>query len=341
MPHVSRTRFEMLTNQVGKEPTGMYYDKTNDRCVGVDPSGNIVEIPVSMGSNQACGDFIRRNGSHWELMRMDGQDPVFINFLKQSAVAIHAKNTMAIVTAANAQQDFFHVNNNYFELAQGVGALGANTLLAAVGLTPGAGGWLLTLDNTATDSIEITRGIVHGSAQAYTTGTDSFFVRAAFLVGTLANITHLKVGFRNLAAYATASTQAECLAAYDDKAMFGINNNGGRLGRCTSLATVDAELNAAHAVVTAGDAIALEVSINAERLVVCKIGHATPATADYPGYEAARLAAIADLATDVTIEATAHTCTTGIVHVPSIIVGASGAGACDWRLMSFECSLNE
>lgn len=264
-----------------------------------------------------------------------------IDFTTEREVALFAKTTGAIKTAANAQQDFFRVGalQQYFELAQGVGALGANTLLAANGLTPSATGWLLTLDNTATDSLEITEGIVLGSAKSYVTGTSAAFrVRAALLVTTRANITHLGVGFRKLAAYETASTYAEWQAAYAEKAMIGIIDNAGTLGTETSKATpADVSTALAHAAAANADILAIEVNVSAGGVVTYRLATATPAGSTAAQMQAAVIAAYAALAVDAS--AVAFTFTAATVVVPSIIIGASGAGAPDVKLVNYLCGL--
>jgi hypothetical protein len=266
-------------------------------------------------------------------------DVTSIDFTQQREAAIFAKTTGAIKTAANAQQDFFYVGNppQYFELAQGVGALGANTLLAANGLTPSATGWLLTLDNTATDSLELTQGIVLGSAKSFLAGTSAAFqLKCAFLVGTRANITHLLAGFRKLGAYVTASTLVEAQTAYDDKAMIGISDNAGVLSTETSLATVDVHTALAHAAAADGDILAVQVLVSAAGVTTYKLATATPAGSTAAQTQAAVTAAYAALATD----ASAVAYTFGAVNVvPSIIIGASGASAPDVKLVNYFCGL--
>jgi hypothetical protein len=267
-------------------------------------------------------------------------DGAAIDFTTQREVPIFAKTTGAIKTAANAQQDFFWVGSprQYFELAQGVGALGANTLLAANGLTPGTQGWLLTLDDTATDSLEITQGIVLGSARSFVVGTSAAFtLKCAFLIGTRANITHLLMGFRKLGAYVTASTLVEAQTAYADKAMIGIKDNGGVLSTETSLANSDTSTALAHAAAANGDILALQILVSAAGVTTYKLATATPAGSTAAQVQAAVTAAYAALATDAS--AVGFTFANAEVLVPSIIIGASGAGAPDVRLVNYFCGL--
>ncbi len=263
-----------------------------------------------------------------------------LDFTTEREVAIFAKTTGAIKTAVNAQQDFFRVGSpqHYFELAQGVGATGANTLLAANGLTPSTSGWLLTLDNTATDSLEITQGIVLGSARSFVTGTSAAFtIKGAFLVTTRANITHFGFGFRKLAAYETANVYTEWQTAYDEKAMIGIKDNAGALSTETSKATVDASTALAHAAAANGDILALQVLVSGAGAVTYKLATATPAGSTAAQMQAAVTAAYAALAVDAS--AVAFTFTAATVVVPSIIIGASGAAAPDVKLVNYFCGL--
>jgi hypothetical protein len=262
----------------------------------------------------------------------------YVNFIKAPQVPIHAANTMAIVTAANSQQDFFTVNGFNFELSQGT----ANTELAATGLTPGTTGWLLPGDNTAADWMEMTRGITLGSAQSFVSGTDAFYLRCAFYIVTRANHTHLYMGFRTLTAYVDAKTNADHLLAYDDKVAIGISDNAGVLTRHVSLATTDTALNAAHAAAANGNIYAFEIGVAANRVATFKVGHATPAGTTAAQMEAGRVAAIADLATDATWAGTAFSVTTAVNFVPYIVWGmAGGAAISDTRLLSWDCGYTE
>jgi hypothetical protein len=307
-------------------------------------------------ASQATGDTIYKAtastlgrlaiGSPGQVLRVNGagtaptwsEDCTALDFTQQREAAIFAKTTGAIKTAVNAQQDFFWVGSpsQYFELAQGVGALGANTLLAANGLTPSTTGWLLTLDNTATDSLEITQGIVLGSARSFVAGTSAAFtLKCAFLVTTRANITHLMMGFRQLGAYVTASTYAEFATAYTDKAAIGIKDNAGTLSTETSLANVDVSTALAHAAAVNGDILALQILVSAAGVVTYKLATATPAGSTAAQTQAAVSAAYAALATDAS--AVAYTLGAGVVVVPSIVIGASGAAAPDVKLVNYFC----
>jgi hypothetical protein len=286
------------------------------------------------------------------MTRMDGITPATVSgfvtangttvdFTRAHEVGIFAKTTGAVKTAANAQQDFFYVHPNngstdyYFELAQGVGALGADTLLASNGLTASATGWLLTLDNTATDSLEITEGIVAGSAHSFLVGTDSAKCQAVFYIPTRANITHLGFGLRKMVAYETASTAAEWLAAYDDKAMIGVIA-AGAMRTYTSVGGADTSTTLAHAAAANADLLALEVDMTVGRAVTYKIGTSTPAGTTYAQFQTALNAALAALAADAS--AVAYSFTNALTVVPSIIIGASGTGTPDTTLVYYSCT---
>lgn len=381
--HISAGRYKRLTNAVDADSNGVYWDKTNSRMV-TSSGDTVYEAPLHIAS-QAQGDILIRGASTWERLGSsrgdmlirgasnwgvtsaktlgaqlvgDGTDVVVgkaatlrsvdeyrknrmsINFLKQPQVPIFKKLTMAIVTAA-AEEDFFWIGPHYFEISQPT----ANIELAATGLTPGAGGWLLPGDNAAADYIEITRGIVAGSAQSFTTGTDAFYSRAVFLITTRANHTHLYTGFRPLGAYADTKTNADHLAAYsgagDDKFAIGISTNAGVLTRHVTKAGADTATNATHAAIANATAVALEITCTAALSCTYKIGHddATGHTA-YADLEVDRLAAIADLTADASW--TASTVTTAITVVPYIAYGmAGGTAISDTRLMSWEVSYTE
>lgn len=264
---------------------------------------------------------------------------VSVDFTEEPSTPIMAKTTNAVVTAVNAQQDYFWVGNkNYFELAQGVGAIGANTLLAANGLTPAANGWLLTLDNAATDSLEITNGIILGTALSFSPQNGAFFMRAGIIVPTVANVTHLVVGFRELGAYATASTAAEMKTAYDEKAVVGLIDNAGAIGTWTSKDGVDVgPTSFAASAAVAADLYLFEVNVSAAGAVTYRIGKATPS--------GATAAAVATARSSITLAADANAVAASFnatdVFVPTLVVGASGAGACDGRLVYWEAGYQD
>ena len=320
-------------------------------------AGALTVTDVTVGSD-AAGDLLYKSsatalarlakGTAGQVLRMNAgatapswDDAVTaLDFTTEREVALFAKTTGAIKTAANAQQDFFWVGNppQYFELAQGVGALGANTLLAANGLTPSSTGWLLTLDDTATDSLELTQGIVLGSARSFVIGTSAAFtLKCAFLITTRANITHLSMGFRELGAYVTASTYTEMKTAYPEKAFIGIADNAGALRTDTSLANSDVSTALAASAAANGDILALQVLVSAAGAVTYKLAKATPAGSTAAQMQAAVAAAYAALAADA--NAVALTLTSAGVVVPSVIIGASGAGAPDVKLVNYFCGL--
>lgn len=321
----------------------LFVGNSSGVAAAVAPTGDVTinsSGVTALGSSKVTAAMILADAVEADLVTSLDAHTV-VDFTKAKEVAYFAKTTGDILTAVNAQQDFFYVPSStyprYFELTQGVGSTGANTLLAANGLTPAATGWLLILDNTATDSLEITEGITLGSARSYTAGTSAAFqMKCAFLVGTRANITHLGMGFRKLGAYVTANTAAEWATAYDDKAMIGITDNAGALETDTSLATVDVETALAHSAAADGDILALQVLVSGAGVVTYKIGTATPAGATAAQTRTAVTTAYAALAADANAEAY----TFGAVEViPSIIIAASGASAPDVRIVDYNVGL--
>jgi hypothetical protein len=117
--------------------------------------------------------------------------------------------------------------------------------------------------------------------------------------------------------------------------MIGIKDNAGALETDTSKATVDVETALAHAAAANSDILALQVNMSAAGAVTYKLGHATPAGTSYAQMQAGLTAAIADLAVDAS--AVAFSFTAATVLVPSIIIGASAAGAPDVNIVYYDC----
>ena len=263
----------------------------------------------------------------------------YVDFTKAPASSWFAKATNAVPTAVNAQQDLTRIEDafgcNYFELAQGVGALGANTLLTTAGFTPASNGWLVCCDNAATDSIEITQGIVSGPALSFVTGTDpAFYMRGAIIVGHKAYTTNTTFGFRKLVAYETASTEAESLAAYDDKAFIGLLANAGAYKTQTSKAATDLSTTLARTALTDGNLLLAEIKVDGAGVVTYRLAETTPAGTTNAQIQTALAAARTALAADA--NAVAFTFTAGIEVVPSFIFASAGAGATDTRLVAWE-----
>lgn len=240
----------------------------------------------------------------------------YIDFVNEPYVACFNK-TGPVATAADNQEDFFVLprSGEYFEYIQ----TGASTAIYFLKQTDGS--LRLPLDNTDGDALEITQGILSGSAKSFTVGTDQpFFIRACFKVTTVADIDVLQVGFRKLAAYADITTPAT-LNAYTDAAWAGINTNAGALSTNTELN--NGGLTATALAKTAlGDAeyVALEVNVSAAGAVTYKVGTSATSAA----------LAIADLAADA--NAVAFTFDDAEVLVPSIVAVATGNSApeVDW-----------
>jgi hypothetical protein len=239
----------------------------------------------------------------------------YVDFTTEQQVPVFAKTTGAVRTAADNQEDYFRVNDTYFELIQ----TGANTLLASTGFTPSATGWKIPLDNTDGDGMEITQGIVTGvpTPMKFVTGTDAFFIKVKMEVTTLANIDALGVGFRNILAYADITTPATLASVYDDKFYLGVNDNAGAVVGIESLAGSDTTTTATNTPIVSGTAFTFEVRVASDLTVT----------------------ALVDGTEDVLISAASPVVTTAITMVPSIVVVATGAGATNVELVEYECGL--
>lgn len=241
----------------------------------------------------------------------------YVDFTQEQEVPIFAKTTHAVVTAADNQEDFFRINNDYFEMIQ----TGANALAASNGFTPSTSGWLVPLDNTDADGVEITQGILAGvcTPMKFVTGTDAFFIEVTAEVTTLANIDVFGVGFRNLAAYVDITTPATLASAYDDKVVMAVNTNAGAVVGIQSKAGTDTTTTATSTPIVTGTAFKWKVVVNSDLSVQYYL----------------------DGTEDVLLAAAAHTVTTAITMVPYIAVVATGAGATSVEIKTYECGILE
>jgi hypothetical protein len=251
----------------------------------------------------------------------------YVDFTQEPEVGIFAKNTHAVVTGADNQEDFFWVGGRkYFELIQ----TGQNDQLPLTGFTPAATGWLVPIDAAGNDGIEITRGIISGSAQSFIVGTDDpFFIRVGGYVGTIANHQHIMAGFRLLAAYEDAATDAQVLTAYNEKAVLGAYSDGGA-GTVTAVyskATVNSTVAATHAAYADATWWCVECKVGATGAVTWRIGTSLVSYAD----------AKAALAADTLLTATAFSFTDAVELVPTIILSSNGTAISDVSLIEFEC----
>jgi hypothetical protein len=249
---------------------------------------------------------------------------VYIDFTKEPNVPLFAKTTGALASAVNDQEDYFLVGGkHYFEVCQNL----ASTALAA-GFQAGATGWLVPTDGAA-EGLEITRGILTGSASKFVVGTSpAFYVRCTYKTATIANNLLFAVGFRKLGAYDAAfATAANAYTDYDDQAFIGTIDASGTCYTFTSKATTDAQTALAHAVVAASTWCQLEVKVSATGAVTYRIGTSL----------VSQVAAEAALAADAS--AVAFTMTSAIEVVPCIKAIGTVGGAGDHRLLKFECGL--
>jgi len=238
----------------------------------------------------------------------------YVDFTKEKQVPLHAKTTMAIATAANDQEDFFRIGNNYFELHQST----ANTLLAANGFAPAATGWLVPCDQ-ATEGIQITQGMVAGVAtpMKFVVGTDAFFIKVKAVVTTLANYASFAVGFRELGAYVTWDNAAEAITSYDEKIIIKSVVTSGITSYTQSLATVDSSATMTGTPIVTATAFTWEVRVDSAGLCTAYV----------------------DGVADTIFNAAALTITDTSVMIPHVGMCGNATGASNVQLVTYECGL--
>lgn len=236
----------------------------------------------------------------------------YVDFTSAQSVPLFAKTTHAIATPADNQEDYFHIDGNYFELIQ----TGQNDVIPD--FVKSATGWVVPLD-TATDGIEITQGMAAGVAtpMQFVVGTDAFFIKVKAEVTTLANIAHFGVGFRVLAAYANIGTAAEAITAYDDKIMVKAVVTSGITSYTHSVGAVDTSKTITGSPIVTGTAVTWEVRVDADGLCT----------------------ALVDGTADTIFNADALSLTSALVMVPSISAAGNATGASSIELVTYECGL--
>lgn len=264
-------------------------------------------------------------------------DHTSVDFTKEPWVPMFAKTTLAIWTEADTQEDFFRTSltGRYFEFFQD----GANFVDANL-FTPTSYGWVMPGPDATDMGWQLTEGIVLGHARAYTTGTDAFYMRAAFYISQRDEFTELMVGFRKLGAYAVADDATELATAYDDKVIYGIEGAAGVLNRYTSKATVDVGPTACtHAAAANNDILAIEVRVSAGGVATVKFGTATPGGTTAAQIQSGVASAYLGLASDALCNA-AFTMTGGISVVPTIFfASANGTAANANSLVNYYAGL--
>jgi hypothetical protein len=236
----------------------------------------------------------------------------YVDFRDEEGVPLFAKTTNAIATAVDTQEDYMRVNGQYFEHIQ----TGAN---AALQYVTSSAGWKLPLDNTDGDGIEITQGMLASrTPMKFTAGTDAFFIRVKAVVTTLANIDCFWVGFRELGSYVAITTPATMASVYDEKAIICVNTNAGAVKSITSIGGSDVTTTATNTPIVTATEFDWAVYVAKSGAVTYKISGAADAL----------LAA----ATQVTF-------TANDVFVPTVGCVATGAGAPNVVLVSYECGL--
>ena len=365
--HVSRTRYEALTIKIGKDPIGAYWDKTNNRMVGVDSAGTVYEVPLQIAS-QARGDIISRGANTWDRMAAgtsgsflvgNGTDVtstaptaslVFnaletgrnsmqsdhtrINFLKEGWQPIFAKTTRAVVTEIDTQEDFFHTRNgNYFEYFQD-----GTVATSVTGWSPSTAGWVFPGDDEADTGWQLTEGILLGPARSFVVGTDAFYIQVAFYLPKIDQHAEIFAGFRVLEGYAVADDATELKTAYNRKALIGIEGAAAALVGYTS---IDAGTDVGPTTCTGtdpvdGDVIVLKLAVSAAGVTTMSYGKAAAAGATYAQITAALATAEAALASDALCNAVAVTLNAATVVVPTIMfASANGTGANTSTIVSY------
>jgi len=192
-----------------------------------------------------------------------------------------------------------------------------------------ATGWTIPLDATDAEGIEITTGALADLGElAFVCGTDAFFIEAAVKVTTLANIDHLKVGFRKQGAYGAASAEIDDITTYADHCCLEIRDAAGALGCRTDVANAGSTAtNATHAAISSADFLVFRIDVDADGLATFQLGSGTTLAL-----------AKADLATDAAIAAVSYTFG-AVTVVPCIIVGATVAGAANVQLCELHCGV--
>lgn len=237
----------------------------------------------------------------------------YVDFTTEKPVPLFAKTTHAIATPADNQEDYFRVNDSYFELIQ----TGQNDVIP--NFVAAADGWTIPLD-TATDGVEITQGMMAGVAtpMKFVVGTDAFFLKVKFEITTLANFAHFGVGLRELAAYANIGSAAEAITAYDEKAMIKAVVTTGATSYTNSLAGADDSNPITGTPIATGVAVEWGIAVDSDG--VC--------TATVDGVD------------DVLYNALGFTFAAGTVLVPSVSAAGNATGASSIQLVTYECGLS-
>lgn len=247
----------------------------------------------------------------------------YFDFTKENRVPINSA-AGAVAAASNTQVDHCWVGGTrQLEWYQS-GASGFATPTIA------ATGWCMPCAKVA-GGIQITQGVLHSQANAFTVGTDpAFYTKLRMTVGTIAEHVGYAVGFRTIGTagaavtYVAATNEATLLAAYDDKALVGIFANAGATKSVTSIGGSDVTTAATLAAVAATNEYTAQVNVSAAGVVTFKVASAVAGTEP-------------TLAADVALSVPAFTFASGTIVVPTIaIVNANNAAANDDIIKSWE-----
>jgi hypothetical protein len=241
----------------------------------------------------------------------------YVDFTQAPGSPLFAQTTNAIATAADNQVDYCYVNGQYFEHIQ----TGANTALQYV---TSADGWLIPLDGTDGDGVEITNGILASRDLSFTVGTDpAFFWACGFYVGTIAAQDVYGGGFRKQGSYVDITTPSLMNTVYDDKAAIYVMDAAGDWRTTTSTGGTDTQTNITTTACADATYVYLKVLVSAAGAVTYLIGQSLTS------FAAAKAAAAAPAG------AVAATLTAALVMTPYFAHVSTGTAG-DIKLIEWE-----
>lgn len=112
-------------------------------------------------------------------------------------------------TGSTGDENVMLIERNAFEYH----VLGTQTLLAPVQLSTGLN---VAMDQSASDGLEITQGILNNSRMAFTIGTHAFYGSCKWIMSDVSDLAECAFGFRKAEDYQAA------IDDYDDMACFNI-----------------------------------------------------------------------------------------------------------------------
>jgi hypothetical protein len=187
----------------------------------------------------------------------------------------------------------------------------STAIAPSVSTTLGDGLDIDTITGAASKSIEITEGNTVNAKNAFVIGTSAaFYVKAAFSIATLADVTDLYVGFRKVQTY-----QATIPGGYTDYATIGVHSTAGLVELQTQVGGGGNTVTSTTQSVTASTIFTVEVLVSAGGVVTYLLNGVTPT-------------AVA-----------AYTFTSALTVIPYIIYSTSAGGHAEVDLASYQCGL--